>query len=342
MLKLIIVAGLGLITLLTTSLKKTYTHITAKELKRRAKNDDKLAATLYKAVAYGGSLNILLWIIIGISSASFYILLARSLPFWAAALVFLTVFWFGFAWLPKSRVTVFNEYSARFFTPFIAWLLRQLRPVLGRLELFIRDKTHLAFHSGLYQKEDLLDLLRDQKSQLDNRITKDELRIAAGALKFSDRLVRDVMTPRRMVKMVNVKDSIGPVLMSELHKSGHSRFPVYEGKQGNIVGVLYLRDLLEIKDNRKVSELMKSQVYYVNEELKLGHVLQAILKTKHHMFVAVDSFEEVVGVITIEDILEQIIGQPIMDEFDKYEDLRAVAQLDANNKDNKNHTEVVE
>lgn len=320
---------LALLALLAITLQKTYKSLPPKELKRRAQSGDSLAKLLHRAAAYGTSLRILLWLITGLASGGFFVLLARRTPAWAAFLISLSLLWFGFAWLPKSRVSITGEYLARWFTPLVAWTLRKFRPVLSRLELLIHDHARLNVHTGIFQKEDLLDLFKNQKKQLDNRITKEELRIATGALSFSDKLVRDVMTPRRMVRMVKAEDSVGPVLLSELHESGHSRFPVYQGKQDNIVGVLYLHDLLEIKDKHRVNELMKKQVHYVNEELKLDHVLQAILKTKHHLFVAVNNFEEVVGVISIEDILEQIIGRPIMDEFDKYEDLRAVANLTA-------------
>jgi Mg2+/Co2+ transporter CorC len=59
--------------------------------------------------------------------------------------------------------------------------------------------------------------------------------------------------------------------------------------------------------------------------IRFYHFLQAFLKTKRHLFIVVNGFEEVIGIVTIEDVIEQIIGQPIMDEFDQYQDLRAVA-----------------
>ncbi len=70
---------------------------------------------------------------------------------------------------------------------------------------------------------------------------------------------------------------------------------------------------------------MSRKLTYVHEDFTLMRVLQAFLKTKRHLFLVVNSFEELVGIITIEDVLEQMIGRPIVDEFDKYDDLRAVA-----------------
>jgi CBS domain containing-hemolysin-like protein len=70
---------------------------------------------------------------------------------------------------------------------------------------------------------------------------------------------------------------------------------------------------------------MRKRVCYIHEEQTLLEALQAVLKTKHHLFIVVNSFEEYVGILTIEGVLEQIVGLPILDEFDRYEDMRAVA-----------------
>jgi CBS domain containing-hemolysin-like protein len=96
-----------------------------------------------------------------------------------------------------------------------------------------------------------------------------------------------------------------------------------------------LHDLVITKENKKVKDVMRREVYYVHEEQTLDHALKAFIKTKHHLFIVINSFEEFVGIITIEDILEQIIGKKIIDEFDKYDDLREVAALRA--KDVRHH-----
>ena len=113
--------------------------------------------------------------------------------------------------------------------------------------------------------------------------------------------------------------------MDTLHKSGHSRFPVYDGKKDNIVGTLYMRDLVNAKEGGTIKSVMKHDVGYVHEEQNLYDALQAVIKTHHHLLVVVNSFEEYVGIITLEDILEQVVGKLIVDEFDQYNDLRAVA-----------------
>lgn len=320
---------LAMMTIVAISLEKSYTNIPMIELKRRARSGDGFADILYRAAAYGMSLRLLLWAIIGFSSAGFFVILTRTVPGWLAMLASIFLLWFSFAWLPNTRITIFSRALVRFFTPPLTWLLRQLFPLLGHLSEWIHRHSHITVHTGLYYKEDLLNLLNRQKTLTDSHISEEELAIASNALTFGDKIIRDVLTPRRMVKTVSMVDNVGPVLMNELHDSGHSRFPVYQGKPDNIVGMLYARDLVTAKNGGRVCDLMQKSVHYVQEEQPLDHALQAFLKTKQHLFIVVNSFEEMVGVITIEDILEQILGKPIIDEFDKYDDLRAVASLQA-------------
>lgn len=324
---LTIISGLAL--LFCMSLQKTYAAVPAKELKRRARHGDDLAAALYKAAGYGHSLRAVLWLLIGLSGALFFVASALLLPFGLALLLALIVIWLGFVWLPSGRVTKLGNRAAKMTAPAFAWLLNYLHPALDRVIGFIRKHRPIRVHTGLYDIDDLLDLIEQQQVQADNRIDQAGLEIAKQALQFGDRTVQEVLTPRRVVKMVKVDEPIGPVLMTELHTSGHSRFPVYEGKKDNIVGVLYMRDLVTAKHIGTVRTLMQPIVCYVHEDQSLLDALQAILKTHQQLFMVVNSFEEYVGVVSIEDVLENIIGVPIVDEFDQYQDLRAVAARDA-------------
>jgi CBS domain containing-hemolysin-like protein len=339
MLRFIIIIVLAIFTLLTISLHKIYTHVPLKELKRRARRGDGFASILYRAASYGLSLSILLWFLIGLGAAGFFVAVVNWTAGWLAVLAALVLLWLGFAYLPNSRISKLNIFIARYITPLLAWLLNVLSPILSRAAVFLHKHSHISVHTGLYEKEDILELIKRQKKQADNRITAEELAIAANGLTFGDYLVREVMTPRRMVKSIAAKETLGPVLMDELHASGFSRFPVYEGKQGNIIGILFLHDLVAAKAGGSASALMDRKLYYVNEDRPLNHVLQAFLKTKHHLFVVVDNFEEMVGVISIEDVLEKIIGTPIVEEFDTYDDLRTVAAINAKKEQDKHTSE---
>ena len=311
--------------LLLIGLQRTYSHYPAKELKRRARAGEPLAKLLYQPVSYGVSLQLLLWGLIILTAALSFVLLADSLAPWFAVALIAFLVWLGFLWLPEARLTAFSEQIARVLTPAVTWLLQVLDPVLRRITSFVRRHRHISIRTGLYEKDDIIELLDRQSLQADNRITAADLDLTRHALQFSDKTVDEVLVPRRVVKAVATKEAIGPKLMDELYKSGYSRFPVYEDDSANIVATLYLKDLVKRSSGGHVRDAMRREVYYIHEDFTLPEALQAFLKTKHHLFIVVNEFEEYVGIVTIEDILEQVIGKQIVDEFDAYDDMRAVA-----------------
>ncbi len=328
--------------LFSISLLRVYRHVPAKELKRRARRGDELARLFHQAVAYGVSLDILLWFFIGTTAAALFVLLSVSLAWPIALVLCLLLIWIGFAWLPNAQISKYTVIATKAVTPAIHWLLELLQPVFKRISrVVVWQLKHTTIHTGMYEKEDLIDLIENQKVQADSRITKEELQIAKHSLQFGDKSVAEVMTPKRMIKSVSTIDLVGPVLMGELHKSGHSRFPVHQDNADNIVGTLYLRDVVNAKHGGFVKDIMRKDVFFVHEKQSLARVLDAFIKTKHHLFLVVNNFEEIVGLITIEDIVEQILGKQIIDEFDQYDDLRAVAHMQAE-KDREKATEVVE
>lgn len=332
---------LGGLALLMIVLKRAYQSVPLKQLKKRARDGDQIALLLFRAAAYGTSLEIVLWVLVAVTSSVFFVFVSRQTAAWFAALLTAIVVWYGFLWLPKRRASRWGLWAAAKLSPVISRIASFLHPVLRRVVETTRSYLPVHFHTGLYDKEDLVALLDKQRAQADNQIPDSALEIAASAIYFGDRLVRDVLVPRRAVKMVAANDTTGPVLMSELHDSGFSRFPVFEGKADNIVGVLYLRDLVSVKSAAKVSSRMRAEVLYIHEEQTLEEALKAILKTHCHLFVVVNSFEEYVGILTIEDVLEQIIGKQIIDEFDQYDDMRAVAAKAAE-KDHQENTHPTE
>ncbi|GAC1387409.1 MAG: hypothetical protein NVS1B7_1260 [Candidatus Saccharimonadales bacterium] len=316
---------------LAISLQKTYAALPLRELKRRARSGDVVAACLYSAVGYGHSLRALLWFLIGLTGGGLFVSVALLLPIWAALLATSLLIWLVFVWVPSGRVTKLGDKAARAVAPFLAWLLNYLHPPIDWMSTFLRRHRPIHVHTGMYQTDDLVRLIEQQQAQTDNRIDSSGLSMARNALLFKDIIVRDVLTPKRMVTMVKADDSVGPILMTELYASGHSRFPVYEGKKDAIVGILYLRDLVTAQQSSTVKTIMQDTVCYVHEDRPISDALQAVLKTHQQLFVVVNNFEEFVGVLSVEDILEQIIGQPIIDEFDQYQNLRAVATRDAKN-----------
>lgn len=316
---------LALLVVISVGLQKTYSEIPVKEVKRRARAGNKLYKNIYRAASYGQSLRALLWLFTVAFSAVFFVVVGRNAPTWFAFSASASLIWAAYVWLPNSPVSILSQRIAVWSAPALALLLNHMHPFLHRINSIFRGSNSIPIHTGLYEKVDLINLLKQQQAQTDNRIDSAELEIAISALNFGEQLVRKHLTPRRIVKTIKLDESVGPILMAELHASGHSRFPVHDGKKDNIVGTLYLRDLVSAKATGTVKDIMKANISYVHEEQNLYDALQSIIKTHHHLLVVVNSFEEYVGIITLEDIMEQIVGKPIIDEFDQYQDLRAVA-----------------
>lgn len=336
MIALITLTILTALTYITAVLRSTYTRTPPAELRRRASKGNNVAHMLYQVARHGLTADVFLQVLSVSLGAITLVYAARvlgSLP----AVIFAFLFIVFVFVRPIGHAAPINTRLAEKIAPYLSKLLIKIRPLTNQISRLFRRYRPITVHTGVYEKEDLIDLLEKQKVAANNRIETTELDIAQHALTFGDKKVKDFMTPRRTVRFVSADDPIGPVLLSELHDSGFSRFPVRGEDENQIVGTLYLRDLVQRTKGGIVSNAMSPKVFYVGEAESLEQVLKAFIRTKHHLFIAVNEFEEVTGLITIEDIIEQILGRKIVDEFDHYGDLREVAAKQAE-EDHKHHS----
>ena len=208
------------------------------------------------------------------------------------------------AWLVRIILFVFYPVAAP-----LAWMLDK---VLGE-EL-----------PTIYSRTELMGILEEHGG---STLKHDEERIARGALTFSEKTIREIMTPRSMVTGIEQDRILDPDTVEDLRLSGYSRFPVYDESLDQVTGILYAQQLIDPAMRGKPVEQVKSTaVYFVNENSTLNHALNAFIKTKNHLFMVVNQFSEFVGVVSIEDVIEEILGVEIVDEFDKYANVRAVAE----------------
>lgn len=318
---------LALVFLVCLLLYKISKALPIAELRRRARaTGNKHTQVLYKLLAFQTSLKIIILLLGVTSGAALFLLLAR-ISGWLGAAFISTISWVvldeRFTVAPGGWLWKISGYAAPVVVPLVNFLQPLLSAISNRL-------GQPKIHSGIYEREDLLELLDRQKSQIDNRISEAELKSARGALTFGDKTVTSVMTARQAVAWVSHDDPISPKLMDDLHKTGHIRFPVVGGSSKptnpEVVGTLYLADLLKnLKKGGVVGDIMRRDAHFINESHSLLQALDGFLKSGHHMLIVVNNFEETVGVLTLEDVLSQIIGAKIYDEFDRYHDRRAVA-----------------
>lgn len=321
-----IIIGLLLLVvgLVALALQRFYSSIPRKELKRLAARGDHLAQALFAPVTYGASVRLLLWVIFCLGLAGgLSLLLYRVSPLAAFIIVVITVA--AIVVLQSLRLTVHTAHFAVTAAPALTWLLTYLHAPFELVARLVNNyRTHVA-HSGLYEKEDVLDLLEQQKDQPDNRIAPHDLELLARAACFDDRQAADIASPMSRVKLVNLDDHIGPVLLGELHNSGQNSFLVYQETADHIIGTLFLRDAVVAKEGGRVRDLMHPRLSFVHEDFSLRQVLRAFEHTGQFMVVVVNAFEEPVGVITLSGLLSQLIGDRETDDFDAFEDRAAVA-----------------
>jgi CBS domain containing-hemolysin-like protein len=176
----------------------------------------------------------------------------------------------------------------------------------------------------LESREELQHLI----TQSQRVLTQDEKNLLTHGLQFAGRKVSEVMTPRTRIKSIPGKEMLGPLVLDDLHKTGHSRFPVIDKDIDHIIGMLYVHDLLslDVKRSTTAEKAMVSHVYYIRQDQTLQQALMAFLRTHHHLFIVVNEAQETVGIVSLEDIIETLIGHKIVDEFDSHTDLRHVAR----------------
>jgi len=166
----------------------------------------------------------------------------------------------------------------------------------------------------------LLQLLRN--AEQDRVLDADALSIIEGALQFSSMQVRDVMIPRSQVVTVPAKLPAAKII-ALVTEASHSRFPVVGENVDNVMGILLAKDLLPlildgIPDKFKIKDVVRPATF-VPESKRLNILLQEFRETRHHMAIVIDEYGSVSGAVTIEDVLEQIVGE-IEDEYDVDDD----------------------
>ncbi len=176
------------------------------------------------------------------------------------------------------------------------------------------DKITHLFSSEPKTREDLLDVLKvaNQNDVIDN----EALGILEGALQVADQQVRDIMISSSQMVVVNVDETVDQ-FMSKIIKSAHSRFPVVGETPDEVLGILLAKDLLPQLLDKQEPNFRKliRPVTFVPESKRLNVLLREFRQTRNHMAIVLDEYGSVSGLVTIEDVLEEIVGE-IEDEHD--------------------------
>jgi magnesium and cobalt transporter len=163
-------------------------------------------------------------------------------------------------------------------------------------------------------RSELTQLLRSAYSR--NLLDADALSIIEGALTVSEMAVRDIMVPRAQVDFIDINEPVEK-FVKQVIATAHSRFPVIDQNRDDVIGVLLAKDLLRFyagEEEFNVREMLRPAVF-VPEAKRLNVLLREFRASRNHMAIVLDEYGGVAGLVTIEDVLEQIVGD-IEDEYD--------------------------
>ena len=184
----------------------------------------------------------------------------------------------------------------------------------------IKNKIKEIYRNFSYKpqnKQELAGSIRDSSER--GVLEKGTLNMIEGALKVSTDQVRDVMIPRPQVVFIE-KEEKPQDFLPRVIRSGHSRFPILNPETDKIEGILLAKELLPFISTKNLNEFQLSRLIrpavFVPESKKLNNLLDELKAGKNHMAVVLDEYGDITGIVTIEDVLEEIVGE-IEDEHDK-------------------------
>ena len=230
-----------------------------------------------------------------------------------------------------ARVEFIHSWASKLYEQWEPAILKFIAQAPRFMKL-VRTVSMATPEVEVSSREEVEHLVEDARHIL----TDDERKLIINGLSFNEKRVEEIMTPRGVLETIKKEDIIGPLLLDELHKTGHSRFPVIDGDIDHVVGILHIKELLTLddKETKTAGKAMEKRVFYINQNQTLDHALAAFIKTRHHLFIVVNGYRETAGILTLEDVMEALLGREIVDEFDVHDDLRIVAERNARDNNN--------
>nr|XP_019825274.1 PREDICTED: metal transporter CNNM4 [Bos indicus] len=211
-------------------------------------------------------------------------------------------------------------------------------PISKLLDFFLGQEIRTV-----YNREKLMEMLKVTEPY--NDLVKEELNMIQGALELRTKTVEDIMTQLQDCFMIRSDAILDFNTMSEIMESGYTRIPVFEDEQSNIVDILYVKDLAFVDPDdctplKTITRFYNHPVHFVFHDTKLDAMLEEFKKGKSHLAIVQkvnnegegDPFYEVLGLVTLEDVIEEIIKSEILDESDMYTDNRSRKRVSEKNK----------
>ena len=225
--------------------------------------------------------------------------------------------------LPKA-IGVTYAYT---LAPFVSYPLRAMVILLKPFVWLCRTITGFFPHKA----EETISALEFQTklSRISGDIEETEERVINNIVDLKNKIVREVMTPRTVTFSLNEHITVGNAMAMLTKLSSHSRIPVYNREPNNVTGIVLRKDVLQALaegKNKLTLARFKQPAHFVPETAPLNRILIDFFDRRQHLFIVVDEYGTMTGIISMEDVLEEIVGLEIIDESDKAKDMRELAR----------------
>jgi CBS domain containing-hemolysin-like protein len=227
--------------------------------------------------------------------------------------------------LPK---TIGVAYASK-LAPYITFPLRAMVFLLKPIVWLSRSMTKLLPQKAeetisSQEIQTIADLSRQSGD-----IEENEAQVINNILNLKHKIVRQVMTPRTVTFSINEHITVGNAMATLTELSSHSRIPIYNREPNNVTGIVMRKDILQAAvegKNKLTLARFKQPAHFVPETAPLHRILIDFFDRRQHLFIVVDEYGTMTGVISMEDVLEEIVGREIIDESDKTKDMRELAR----------------
>jgi CBS domain containing-hemolysin-like protein len=302
-----------------TAMEPKRIHISHFELHRRAEIGDASAKHMLQKLQHQPDIESILKI---------------KVAFLLVLVSFLIIACFGWIIGPLIVLIVLIEYGAiaqiKFIKHIATGLYNQIEPFLYTCVIRFPSLMRVIKSTDTDQQTHIA-----SRQELEHMITQshavlsdDEKKLVVHSLAFSEKTVQTSMTAVNRIMTIKKSEFLGPLTLSELHQTGHSRLPVIGTDINHIVGILHLQNLLALDIKRSViaEKAMDTHVLYIRTDQTLPEALAVLLHTHEHLLIVINEDRQTVGLITIHDVLKALIGRSLVDTFDNHESIRAVAE----------------
>lgn len=219
--------------------------------------------------------------------------------------------------IPKAYATKYAKEISLFMTPLIYFFMNITYPVVWIFEKITSSVVKDDSDEPIITEEEVRGMLK--MSEEEGSIKRQEEEMIQNIFKLDDTYAVDIMTPRPDMFAIESNHTVDEVL-SSITENGYSRIPIYEGDLDNIIGILYVKDILTIDNTRSVKDILRP-AFFVPETKRIDSLLREFKQKKMHLAIVVNEHGTTVGVVSIEDLIEEIVGE-IYDETDNIEHIK--------------------